>query len=157
MDQDQDLANTPNIYFKVWCCLAGTDHPSSFPVRILTTKTVANLKDAIKKRKPNVPGGIDPDNLDLYKAIIPDDGNLGKRIDDFCGKIKEGAEKRLPVTRKISKVFSQEELVEETVHIVVILPTDDHVNKRRKIDFPYFVDASASQFSLMQVGHFDLT
>ena len=90
---------------------------SSFSVTIQSSKTVDDLKKAIKEEKKNDLKDIDADRLTLYKVSIPDGKNLEQSARQA---IREAPE--LDVSpRKLSKVF-QEPIGEEEIGIVVTLP-----------------------------------
>ena len=90
---------------------------SSFPIDIEQSKTVGDLKKAIKDEKPNVLQGVDADQLTLFKVELPDDDEaLGRIVPrDFDNQTK------LKPSRELSKVF-KEQPPAETVSIVVTPP-----------------------------------
>jgi hypothetical protein len=53
--------------FKLFCWVL-KDSNRPFPVLIGKSETVADLKDAIKKKKENAFVGIDADSLDIWKV-----------------------------------------------------------------------------------------
>ncbi|KIL58322.1 hypothetical protein M378DRAFT_333200 [Amanita muscaria Koide BX008] len=55
----------------IWCLVFGDDPESIFPVDIEATKTVVELKDAIKEKKKPDFDDIDAAKLDLFRVSIP--------------------------------------------------------------------------------------
>ena len=92
---------------------------SSFSVTIESSKTVDDLKDAIKEKKKNDLKDIDADRLALYKVSIPEGKNLEQSA---LQAIREASELDVS-SRHLSKVF-QEPIGEEEISIVVTLPDD---------------------------------
>ena len=90
---------------------------SSFSVTIQSSKTVDDLKKAIKEEKKPRLDHIAADELTLYKVSIPDGKNLEQSAQQA---IREAPELDVS-SRKLSKVF-QEPLPAETVSLVVTLP-----------------------------------
>ncbi|THU77854.1 hypothetical protein K435DRAFT_604164, partial [Dendrothele bispora CBS 962.96] len=101
---------------KIFCCIAGSDRP--FSVEMSSSRTIDDLKEAIKERRPNDLQSIDSAHLDLFEVSLPDEGDLVTKVKD---EVK--FEKPLKSTRKLSKIFPDEP-PEETIHIVVKLPDD---------------------------------
>lgn len=54
-----------------------------FSVKISSTKTVADLKEVIKNKKPVAFCDVDPDVLSLYKVCVPYSG--GDKLEDVLG------------------------------------------------------------------------
>src|ERR1700761_9308901 len=91
---------------------------SSFSVTIQSSKTVDDLKDAIKEKKKPRLDHIDADELTLYKVSIPDDDETLEQ--EACLAIRKGPKLKVS-SRQLFKVF-QEPLPAETVSVVVTLP-----------------------------------
>jgi len=53
------------------CWILGFDDADAFPVGVLRSRTVAHLKDAIKKMTENALDRIDADQLNIWKASYP--------------------------------------------------------------------------------------
>src|ERR1700761_2594701 len=90
---------------------------SSFSVTIQSSKTVDDLKDAIKEKKKPRLDHIAADELTLYKVSIPDGKNLEQSARQA---IREAPELDIS-SRQLFKVF-EEPLPAETVSIVVTFP-----------------------------------
>ena len=52
----------------LYCSILGDDVGRPFGVRISSSQSVDDLKDAIKKKKENKLAHIDADELDIYKV-----------------------------------------------------------------------------------------
>jgi hypothetical protein len=52
----------------LYCSILGPDGGHAFPVRISRSRTVGDLKDAIKKKKGNALNHIDADQLEIWKV-----------------------------------------------------------------------------------------
>ena len=53
------------------CWIDGLDNTNAFSVQILPSKTVDQLKDAIKQKKKNALNHIDADQLEIWKVNDP--------------------------------------------------------------------------------------
>ena len=61
---------TMSDMLQLWCWVEGDDHKHAFSLNILGTKTVDELKDAIKKKKEPVFDHLPADTLTLWKVSI---------------------------------------------------------------------------------------
>ena len=50
------------------CCILGLDNLKTFPIDIVSSKTVGHLKNAIKKRNPWTLQHIEVDQLEIWKV-----------------------------------------------------------------------------------------
>ena len=98
--------------YTVFCLVAGED--VSFPVEIEKSKTVGQLKDAIKKKNPTTFDGIDAKSLTLYHVDLPDDDDLDQNVN----KELERKPKPLRPSEEMADIFS-EGLKKRMVHILV--------------------------------------
>ncbi|THU81862.1 hypothetical protein K435DRAFT_467269 [Dendrothele bispora CBS 962.96] len=103
------------VDLELFCCFVGSDTP--FLVKISSSLTVDDLKEAIKQKMPNYLRRIDSARLALFEISIPDKGDLATKVK---GAITEGKES-LRSTTKLSQIFPNEP-PEETIHIAVKLP-----------------------------------
>ncbi|KAF9896380.1 hypothetical protein BX616_007570, partial [Lobosporangium transversale] len=104
----------------LFCILDGES--TVFSVKILPTKTVDELKKAIKKEIENDLQGIDADELNLYHVSVLDEGTTVNIAD---------VESKEPLTRatsEISKIFGTAPLPKRTIHIVVQRPLEGNMN-----------------------------
>ena len=53
---------------QLWCWVQGDDHNETFGIGIAGTKTVDDLKKAIRKEKPHAFREVDADTLKLWKV-----------------------------------------------------------------------------------------
>jgi len=90
---------------------------SSFSVTIQSSKTVDDLKKAIKEEKKNDLKDIDADRLTLYKVSIPDGKNLEQSAQQA---IREAPELDVPSCPLFEEFGTQPKA--KTVSIVVTLP-----------------------------------
>jgi Crinkler effector protein N-terminal domain len=99
------------------CWIFNEDYTSVFPIEIGCTKTIGNLKNAIKEDQRIAFQHVDPRNLDLWMVSIFIDTSLKQNFD------KLGLQNELPLLpgTKLSKIFSDEPK-DEHVHIVVRPP-----------------------------------
>ena len=61
------------VTLNLWCWTYGDDANRIFEVKILETATVADLREAIKGKKPVGLGLVEPDALALYSIPMSDD------------------------------------------------------------------------------------
>jgi hypothetical protein len=64
------LASTISDMLQLWCWVEGDDHKHTFPIEIMGSKTVSELKDAIKKKKEHTFQEVDADTLMLWKVSM---------------------------------------------------------------------------------------
>ncbi|KAF9943650.1 hypothetical protein BGZ65_000560, partial [Modicella reniformis] len=102
------------------CLVEGESTSRAFEIEVPeATTTVSNLRDEIKIKKSPEFDDIDAYKLNLWKVSVPvTDDNEGQpaQLDTLH------AEKLSRPTRKLSSVFSREDLPEDTIHIVVRRP-----------------------------------
>jgi Crinkler effector protein N-terminal domain len=72
-------------HLKLNCLILGQDASRVFSVEIASTKSVYNLKTAIKNLHPNL-GNLSACTLDLFKVSYPDDGSLEQNLIEFKPK-----------------------------------------------------------------------
>jgi len=108
----QTYAMAESEIYTVFCLVAGED--VSFPVEIEKSKTVGQLKDAIKKKNPTTFDGIDAKSLTLYHVDLPDDDDLDQNVN----KELERKPKPLRPSEEMADIFS-EGLKKRMVHILV--------------------------------------
>ena len=90
---------------------------STFPVPMLYTKTVGELRKAIKAEKPNAFKDIDADSLALWRVTIPV-VSVDKHKSIVLNKLDST---ELEPTDKLSVVFEETPL-ENTIHIIIQPP-----------------------------------
>jgi hypothetical protein len=99
-------------------CFALGDSPDNiFTVKILRTKSVGTLKDAIKEKKGPAFRHVDASSLELWKVDLPGDGSLLAELEQFSFDDKTSL---WPLNR-VSDIF-KDVPVESRVHIVVRCP-----------------------------------
>ena len=103
--------------FDLNCWILNEDYTSVFPIEIGCTKTVGNLKNAIKQDQRVAFQHVDPRNLDLWIVSVFIDTSLKQNVD----KLGLQNEPLLLPGTKLSKIFSDEPK-DEHVHIVVQPP-----------------------------------
>ena len=105
------------LTFDLNCWIFNEDHTSVFPIEVDRTKTIGNLKNAIKVDQHIAFQHVDPRNLDIWMVSILIDPSLKQNFD------KLGLQNEPPLLpgAKLSKVFSDEPK-DEHVHIVVRPP-----------------------------------
>ncbi|KAF9086833.1 hypothetical protein BGX27_003090 [Mortierella sp. AM989] len=109
-------AKQKSVLLKIFCIVEGQN--TSFSVEILSTKTVDDLKKAIKLAKAPELDGFAPDRLTLYKVSIPDEGKAVVESNIKSTKVLLN-----PLSKKISEFFGSELDDEvETIHIFVKPP-----------------------------------
>jgi hypothetical protein len=103
---------------------------SSFSVRIRSSETVDDLKEAILKKKSHDLASIDADRLTLYRVTLPSGGNLEQAARDELAKLKEsgkeGKEVALDPTEELSACFDDTYWLNtprtKRVHVLVEIP-----------------------------------
>ncbi|KAG0271769.1 hypothetical protein BGZ96_005631, partial [Linnemannia gamsii] len=91
---------------------------TSFPVEIEPTKTIGDLKDAIKAKKTNDFSDVDADKLTLWRVSIPLVPKKDRK-DISLGDIPSKEE--LDETDDLSDVF-RDKPPKKTIHIIVQRP-----------------------------------
>jgi hypothetical protein len=118
----------------LFCWILGvSDRP--FSVTIEDNRTVDDLKKAIVKEKPNAFTNVDPDQLTLWKvcgvclsiakvnnSTLQESVPIDRTLKNEVTKLQFLDEDALFEARRLSKVFSHPDPVEETLHIVVRAP-----------------------------------
>jgi Crinkler effector protein N-terminal domain len=102
------------------CWVHGDDPGCIFPVEIASTKTVGNLKDAIKEKKQPALNHLPADTLILWKVSIPSHQSIHENLDKLQASLNEAAQ--LSPTDELSEVFS-EPLTPKHIHVIVKSPT----------------------------------
>ncbi|KAF9899215.1 hypothetical protein EC991_009285 [Linnemannia zychae] len=97
------------------------DESTSFPVEIEPTKTIGDLKDAIKAKKINDFSDVDADELTLWRVSIP---LVAKKDRKDISLSDVPLKEELDETDDHSDVFPVK-LPEKTIHIIVQRPPDD--------------------------------
>ncbi|KAF9306578.1 hypothetical protein BG003_000990, partial [Podila horticola] len=113
-------------HLTLFCLVDGEAASNAFPVDILPSKTIGDLKDVIKTKKTPRFDKVAADELTLWRVSIPDDDdededededkNLSILLDNISRKDK----KKLKATRELSDVFI-EKPARRRIHIVVQL------------------------------------
>ena len=62
------LASTISDMLQLWCWVEGDDHKHTFPIEITGSKTIGELKKAIKKEKEPAFDHLPADILTLWKV-----------------------------------------------------------------------------------------
>ncbi|KAF9376201.1 hypothetical protein CPB97_010991 [Podila verticillata] len=115
----------------LFCLVDGEAASNAFPVNIMPSKTIGDLKDLIKTKKAPRFDDVAADELTLWRVSIPDDDDEDLPIS--LGSVPE--KKKLKATSKLSKVFDTE-LPEDTIHVLVQrpLPGDLRVDIKKITD-----------------------
>ncbi|KAH7883441.1 hypothetical protein F5I97DRAFT_1815674 [Phlebopus sp. FC_14] len=135
------------------CWVYGTDPEKIFSVEIPRQLTVAQLKEAIKLKKPVRFRDADPDDLALYKTSFPDEEATLLNLSQFPSspESREPSETLLPLIvvdapaphmtvncwvrgQDLSTVFSVEIAPTKTVSILKRAIKDENLTRLRDID-----------------------
>ncbi|KAG8801350.1 hypothetical protein FRC17_006671 [Serendipita sp. 399] len=100
--------------YKIFCIIEGQNSP--FPIKIISSETVGDLKDKIKEKDPITLGNFPVHTLTLYLVNVLDDDDL-KRNAELLKKPTA-----LKSTKRLSGLFP-EGPAEDRVHILVQLPS----------------------------------
>ncbi|KAF9275585.1 hypothetical protein BGZ74_003968, partial [Mortierella antarctica] len=103
-------------HMNFFCLVDGESTP--FPVEIESTKTIGDLKDAIKAKKTNEFSDIDADMLTLWKVSIP---VVPKKDRKEISLADVPSKEELDETDDVSDVF-KETPPKKTIHIIVQRP-----------------------------------
>jgi hypothetical protein len=105
----------------IFCLIHGEPATSAFPVKILESDTVGDLKKLIKSE--NIPrfDDIAAHELKLWSVSIPVDNTSVLENLVLENNKEKGVQELLPV-KKISKIFPDEP-AEEHIHIIVERPS----------------------------------
>nr|WNO07199.1 CRN effector protein [Phytophthora cinnamomi] len=120
---------------KLFCAIVGVAG-SAFPVDIDVRETVGDLKKVIKRDKPNRLEKVDADDLQLFLAKtksgawLIDDDDLDKKM--LQNEVDTSKMTMLRGSWKLDKsdLFGRDVALEEdVVHVLVLVPTTDPVQK----------------------------
>ncbi|KAG8810124.1 hypothetical protein FRC17_003081 [Serendipita sp. 399] len=105
--------------YKIFCIIEGQNSP--FPIEIISSETVGDLKDKIKEKDPITLGNFPAHTLTLYLVNILDDDDLERNA--------ELLEKptALKSTKRLSGLFP-EGPAEDRVHVLVQLPSAGQIS-----------------------------
>lgn len=103
--------------WRIFCVIVDENIP--FSVELLPDKTVDELKDAIKLKRPNEFANIDATHLTLYRANIPADKELSKHVMKQINSIP--APEELNPIDELGDLFA-ETPAQKTVQILVQPP-----------------------------------
>jgi hypothetical protein len=92
----------------------------SFSVSIKDNRTVDELKNAIKKKKPVTVTNVDAFRLELWKVSVIVPLSLSQ-LQDKIGK-RQFRDDDAALLKLLSDVFPRSECVQKTLHIVVRVP-----------------------------------
>lgn len=108
---------TANEY-TIYCIIHNQEDTYPFPVNIAPNRTVGELKERIKAKKPDDCAGIDADKLNLYQIDVRDNIQLKDTVREKMSQ----APMLLPrATRELSSVYPSTP-PKDTIHIAVQLP-----------------------------------
>ncbi|KAF9415354.1 hypothetical protein BGZ94_000118 [Podila epigama] len=112
---------TNNNPLTLFCLVDGESTP--FPVEIESTKTIGDLKDAIKDKKAPRFDDVAADELTLWRVSIPDadDDENDEESPVLLDSIPSKDKKKLKATHDLSDVF-KETPPKKTIHIIVQRP-----------------------------------
>ena len=96
------------------CWVFGEDPNSIFPVKIVATKTVSTLKDAVKEKKQPVLNHIAASMLVLWKVSIPNNDSLKTNISKLV-LVDEGL---LLATAELLEFFL-ETPIQKHLHVII--------------------------------------
>jgi len=106
------------------CLVLGAE--DTFPVKIMEAQSVGELKDEIKKKKPNDFNGVDADRLTLYKINV--DLSNPVEYENIMREVSQPShvfnpKLRLLAAWRISTHFGESsDRLEGNIHILVELP-----------------------------------
>ncbi|KAF9321514.1 hypothetical protein BG006_002609 [Podila minutissima] len=103
-----------NNRLSLFCLVDGEAASNAFPVDIMPSKTIGDLKDLIKTKKAPRFDDVAADELTLWHVSVPDDDDDDLPIS--LGSVPE--KKKLKATSKLSQVFIGE-LPDDTIHVIV--------------------------------------
>jgi Crinkler effector protein N-terminal domain len=101
------------------CLILGDDESRIFVVKIEKTKTIASLKDSVKRKKSQSFHGIDANTLDLWKVSIPVNKHFGDVMADLGLQLEMKG--RLSPVCDVAEVFGDTPR-RKRLHIVVQYP-----------------------------------
>ncbi|KAF9398197.1 hypothetical protein BGZ94_006079, partial [Podila epigama] len=106
------------------CLVDGDATSQAFPLTILSSETVGELRKLIKAENAVDFTDVDAKNLTLWRVSIPiiEDND---ELPILLNNVPDNERKKLGPATRISKVFP-EDLPEETVHIIVQRPPQVH-------------------------------
>jgi Crinkler effector protein N-terminal domain len=104
-----------------------------FPVTIDETRSVGELKEAIKKEKEPEFDAFDADALTLYRVKI--DGFNKQEFIKIVQHIPQDPNAELNPISKLSQCFQDEDLAEPMIRILVQLPQGEPTYSRAKLSF----------------------
>ncbi|KAF9236576.1 hypothetical protein BU15DRAFT_28414, partial [Melanogaster broomeanus] len=110
------IVSAPSSYITLYCWVRGQSTNHIFPVKISSTMTVGDLKEAIKDKKPVDFRDVDADALALYKVSHADNGDLQKTLEHLTFDDEEPLNPMAP----LSSVFS--DVPPRHLHIVIETP-----------------------------------
>ncbi|KAG9064936.1 hypothetical protein KI688_003198 [Linnemannia hyalina] len=122
-----------NNLLNLFCLVDGEATTNAFPVEIESTKTIGNLKEVIRTKKPNEFRGVDPDKLTLWRVSIPVVA-ANKHNPIVRNEVESSTE--LDPTDDVSDVFPQAP-PKKTIHIIVQRPppaqspVSDYISQKR--------------------------
>ncbi|KAK5827649.1 hypothetical protein F5H01DRAFT_100823 [Linnemannia elongata] len=112
------LRNTmENNPLTLFCLVDGEGTSNAFPVEIESSKTIGDLKNLIKTKKPLRFDDVAAHKLTLWRVTIPDSDDA---IPIFVDDVPENEKKKLRATNKVAVVGAA--LPEDTIHIIVQRP-----------------------------------
>jgi hypothetical protein len=114
------LRNTmTNNLLTLFCLVDGDKAP--FPVKIESSESIGDLKDAIKAKIPDTFNGVDAKDLTLWSVSIPVSDDDDDDVPIYIDTILETDKKKLKATTRLFKFFGTE-LPEDTIHVIVQRP-----------------------------------
>jgi len=119
--KDQSLVVTPTI--TLFCLVRGQPTSNAFPVKIDPCRTIGELRELIKAKKPHDLDGVDADKLILGRVSIP-------ITNDEAVVYDESAKRPLLPYQTVQAVCSKPE--EGRVHVFIETPLNQAKPTRRK-------------------------
>jgi Crinkler effector protein N-terminal domain len=114
------VASDPRQVTRLNCLVLGEPRNRIFPVKIASTDTVGDLKDAIKEKKQLAFQHIDADSVVLWKVSISPNQTVPLNLDEL--QVDANDITLLSPTDGLSEVFS-ESLAPKDIHVIVKSPT----------------------------------
>ncbi|KAF9197500.1 hypothetical protein BGZ49_002022 [Haplosporangium sp. Z 27] len=112
--------NSPATTFTLFCIVNGEQASNAFPVKISSTETIGEFKNAIKREKPSAFKQIEASDLIIWRVSIPIDEDA---VDEMIIAINIDSKKLLMATGSLSKAF-KDGIPEDTIHIIVERPKE---------------------------------
>ncbi|KAF8967581.1 hypothetical protein BGZ46_000131 [Entomortierella lignicola] len=111
-------ANSPATTLVLFCIISGEQASNAFPIKISSTETIGEFKNAIKRGKPSAFKHIESSDLVIWRVSIPIDEDAD---DETIMTNNIDSKKLLKATGSLSNAF-KDGISEGIIHIIVERP-----------------------------------